>query len=407
MSEEAIVDLAALGEEFARDPHPTYAQLRGRGPVHRVLLPEGFTAWLVVGYEEARAALSDPRLSNDWRNSPGAADTEDDPWANPHMLISDPPRHTRLRKLVVREFTPRRVQALEPRVREVTDELIGAMLERADGRADLVKDFAFPLPAAIICELLGVPFDDRDKFHRWTTQVTKEWNGAEAEAALAELDGYLKELLDDKRARPGDDLLSGLVRRREEDEDALSDSEMVGLAVLLLVAGHETTTGLLSNGMLALLRHPDQLDALRADFSLLDAAVEEMLRHSGPTGTSLHRFTTEPVRIGDTDIPGGGELILIGNTPANRDPGRFPDPDRFDIRREAGGHLAFGHGIHACFGAPLARLEARTAVRSLLERCPDLALDADPARLAWYPSVMMRGLPRLPVRVRAVPDAGS
>ncbi|BET45112.1 MULTISPECIES: cytochrome P450 family protein [Streptomyces] len=407
MSEEPIVDLAALGADFARDPHPTYAELRRQGPVHRVLLPEGFAAWLVVGYEEARAALSDPRLSNDWRNSPGAAGTDDDPWSSPHMLISDPPRHTRLRKLVVREFTPRRVQALGPRVQKVTDELIDSMLARPDGRADLVKDFAFPLPAAIICELLGVPFSDRDKFHHWTTLVTKQWNGAEAEAALAELDDYLKALLADKRVHPGDDLLSGLVRRREEDEDALSDAEMVGLAVLLLVAGHETTTSLLSNGMLALLRHPDQLSGLRADFSLLDGAVEEMLRHSGPTGTSLHRFTTEPVRIGGRTIPGGGELVLIGNTPANRDPSRFPDPDRFDIRREAAGHLAFGHGIHACFGAPLARLEAKTAVRSLLERCPDLALDADPAGLAWYPSVMMRGLPHLPVRVRATSRTGS
>ncbi|MGW2916243.1 cytochrome P450 family protein [Streptomyces angustmyceticus] len=403
MSAERIVDLAALGEEFTRDPHPVYAELRARGPVHRVRLPEGFEAWLVVGYEAARAALADPRLSNDWRRAAGAG-AGDDPAAAPHMLISDPPRHTRLRRLVVKEFTPRRIEALGPRVREITDELIDAVLSRPDGRADLVEDFAFPLPAAVICELLGVPYADRADFHTWSTEVTKRSGGPRAEAAMGELVGYLTRLLADKGRRHGDDLLSALLRT-SEDGDRLSSDELLGMAVLLLIAGHETTAGLLSNGMLALLRHPDQLAALRADFGLLDGAVEEMLRHSGPTGTSLHRFTTAPVDLAGTWIPGGGELVLIGNTPANHDPGRFPDPARFDIRRDPHGHLAFGHGIHYCFGAPLARLEARTAIRALLERCPDLALDAAPGELVWHHSAMMRGLPHVPVRVRPAPGA--
>ncbi|GAA2302831.1 cytochrome P450 [Streptomyces caniferus] len=401
MSEDRIVDLAALGEDFTRDPHPVYAELRARGPVHRVRLPEGFEAWLVVGYEAARAALADPRLSNDWRHAAGAG--AGDPAAAPHMLISDPPRHTRLRRLVVKEFTPRRIEALGPRVREITDELIDAMLSRPDGRADLVEDFAFPLPAAVICELLGVPYADRKAFHGWSTEVTKRSGGPQAEAAMGELVGYLVRLLEDKGRRPGDDLLSALLRTTGEDGDRLSSDELLGMAVLLLIAGHETTAGLLSNGMLALLRHPDQLAALHADFGLLDGAVEEMLRHSGPTGTSLHRFTTAPVDLAGTLIPGGGELVLIGNTPANHDPGRFPDPGRFDIRRAPHGHLAFGHGIHYCFGAPLARLEARTAIRALLERCPGLALDADADRLVWHHSAMMRGLPHVPVRVRPAP----
>ncbi|WP_411083280.1 cytochrome P450 family protein [Streptomyces sp. cmx-18-6] len=405
MSEEDIIDLAALGEDFARDPHPVYAELRARGPVHRVLLPEGFTAWLVVGYEAARAALADPRLSNDMRNAKDA-DLTDLVADTPNMLMSDPPRHTRLRKLVVKEFTPRRIRALEGRVEQITHELIDAMLARPEGTADLVTDFAYPLPATVICELLGVPFDDRGKFHAWSTEITKRLGDGGAQTAMGELVGYLTALLEDKRERPGDDLLSALVQTSGEDEDTLSTEELVGMAVLLLIAGQETTTGLIANGMLALLRHPDQLADLRADFSLLEGAVEEMLRYSGPTGTSLHRFTTAAVDIGGVVIPGGGELVLIGNTPANQDPERFPDASRFDIRRDAGGHLAFGHGIHACFGAPLARVEARAAVRALLERCPDLTLDIDPGALKWHPSVMMRGLTDLPVRVRATVPAG-
>ncbi|WP_369389930.1 cytochrome P450 [Streptomyces sp. CG1] len=400
MSAEDVIDLSALGEDFARDPHPVYAELRARGPVHRVLLPEGFTAWLVVGYEAARTALAHPHLSNDMRNAKDA-DLTDLVADAPNMLMSDPPRHTRLRKLVVREFTPRRIRALEGRVEQITHELIDAMLARPDGLADLVTDFAYPLPASVICELLGVPFDDREKFHAWSTEITKRLGDGGAEAAMGELMGYLTALLEDKRSRPGDDLLSALVRTSGEDQDALSTDELVGMAVLLLVAGQETTTGLIANGVLALLRHPDQLADLRADFSLLDGAVEEMLRHSGPTGTSLHRFTTAPVDLDGVVVPGGGELVLIGNTPANQDPARFPDAARFDIRRDASGHLAFGHGIHACFGAPLARLEAKAAVRALLERCPDLALAVDADALLWHPSVMMRGLTSLPVRVRA------
>ncbi|WP_221350480.1 cytochrome P450 family protein [Streptomyces beigongshangae] len=398
-TEVDTVDLAALGPDFVRDPHPVYARLRAQRPVHRVRLPDGFTAWLVLGHEEARAALGDPRLSNDWRNAgPQMGAVELPP--TPHMLMSDPPRHTRLRRLVAKEFSPRRVRELGPRVHDITHELIDRMLTRADGRADLVEDFAFPLPAAVIGELLGVPAADRDRFRHWSTQVTKGLGGGGAEAAMGELVGYLSELLATLRTDPGHGLLGALVRRQAEDEDALSVEELTGMALLLLIAGHETTTGLIANGMLALLQHRDQLDDLRADMSLLDGAVEEMLRHSGPTGTSLHRFTTEPVEIGGTVIPGGGELVLIGNTPANHDPARFPDPERFDIRRACGGHLAFGHGIHMCFGAPLARLEVATAVRALVERCPGLALDADPAALVWHPSVMMRGLDRLPVRVR-------
>jgi cytochrome P450 len=210
--------------------------------------------------------------------------------------------------------------------------------------------------------------------------------------------GYMAELVEGKRQRPGDDLMSALIHGSDEGGDRLSPEELIGMAWLLLVAGHETTVNLISNGVLALLTHPEQLAALHADLSLIDTAVEEMLRYEGPVETPTYRFTTEPVTIGDTVIPGGGELVLVAMADANHDPARFPSPERFDISRDARGHVAFGHGIHYCLGAPLARLEARIAIRTLLDRCPDLALDIHPAAITWRPGMMIRGPRSLPVR---------
>ncbi|MEV5439297.1 cytochrome P450 [Streptomyces sp. NPDC052682] len=393
-----IVDLAALGESFTRDPHPVYAGLRARGPVHRIRMPEGGAqAWLVVGYEAGQAALTDPRLSKDWsKASPelplGAVSS------GPHMLRADPPDHTRLRKLVAREFTPRRVEELAPRVQKTTDALLDRMLAAPDGRADLVEALSFPLPISVICDLLGVPGLDRASFRAWSNDALGSVDPEARKAAATAMAEYLAELVEDKRQRPGDDLMSALIHGSDEDGDRLSHEELLGMAWLLLVAGHETTVNLISNGTLALLTHPEQLAALRADLSLIDSAVEEMLRYEGPVETPTYRFTTEPVTIGDTVIPGGGELVLVALSDANRDPARFPAPDRFDISRDARGHVAFGHGIHHCLGAPLARLEARIAVRTLLERCPDLSLDIHPAALTWRPGMMIRGPRSLPVR---------
>ncbi|WP_069812967.1 cytochrome P450 family protein [Streptomyces sp. TP-A0874] len=397
MAPESSIDLAALGEDFSRDPYPVYAELRSRGPVHRVRTPEGGEAWLVVGHEAARQALAAPGLSKDWRNASEAMSVSNFV-ASTHMLNSDPPNHTRLRKLVTREFTPRRVASLAPRVRELTDGLLAEMSAAPDGRADLVDSLAFPLPMAVICELLGVPFLDRDSFRRWSNEAVACNDPVRREAAAAASLGYLEWLLEEKRRRPGEDLLSALIRTRDEEGDRLSREELLGTVWLLLVAGHETTVNLIANGVLALLRHPEQLAALRADLSLIDRAVEEMLRYDGPVETPTYRFATEPVEIGGTVIPGGGELVLVALADANRDPGRFPEPDRFDIHRPPGGHIAFGHGIHFCLGAALARLEARTAIRGLLEHCPELALDAHPASLIWHEGMLIRGPRRLPVR---------
>ncbi|MEV7306243.1 cytochrome P450 [Streptomyces microflavus] len=392
----ALVDLAALGEEFTRDPYPVYAALRAKGPVHRVRIPEGTHAWLVVGYEAGRRLLADQRLSKQWAAaSPSLGVTKVS--AGTSMLSSDTPDHTRLRKLVAREFTPRRMEQLTPRVQEMTDELLDRMLAAPDRRADLVEALSYPLPMNVICELLGVPFLDRAAFRAWSNQAVSSVDVSKRASSTRAMAACLTGLLQDKRARPGDDLMSALIHTADEDGDRLSADELMGMAWLLLVAGHETTVNLITNGVHNLLAHPDQLAALRADFDLIDNAVEEILRFEGPVETPTYRFTTEPLDIDGTVVPGGGELVLVAMSDANRDPARYSDASRFDITRDARGHIAFGHGIHYCLGAPLARIEARVAIRSLLERCPELRLTADPATLAWRTGLLMRGPLSLPV----------
>ncbi|MGW7002160.1 cytochrome P450 family protein [Streptomyces sp. NPDC054933] len=399
--EQPTVDLRAYGGAFNADPYPVYAELRERGPVHRVITPEGGKAWLIVGHDEVRAALSAPTLAKDWAKSADSWTPEgDEGELVRHMLNSDAPRHTRLRKLVVKEFTPRRIEALRPRVQQLTDELLDAMAASPPGGgADLVEALAFPLPIGVICELLGVPFLDRESFREWSnTLITPHGDAEREQAAVTAMATYLAQMLERKRHEPGDDLMSALIRTTDEDGDRLSPQELTSMAFLLLVAGHETTVNLITNGTLALLTHPEQLEALRSDVTLIDNAVEEMLRWDGPVEGATARFTTAPYEVGGIEIPAGGELVILGLASADRDPGRFPDPDRFDIRRPAGGHVAFGHGIHYCLGAPLARMEGQIVIRSLLKRFPNLALDTAPGTLDWRPGLLIRGVRRLPVR---------
>ncbi|MFC8194727.1 cytochrome P450 [Streptomyces sp. NPDC057298] len=395
-----VVDLRELGGDFTRDPYPVYAELRAAGPVHRVLDPDGEEVWLVVGHDACRAAFTDPRLSRDWRKSGNMAqivNTEQDQPALAHMLMSDPPDHTRLRRLVAKEFTPRRIEALAPRVQQIADESLDAMLAAEDRRADLVASFAFPLPMTVICELLGVPALDRAAFRGWSNEMVAR-TSPEAEArAYQEMPAYLAELIAAKRARPAEDLLSAMIHTVDDGGDRLSPSELIGMSVLLLIAGHETTVNLIGNGVRALFAHPDQLAALRADAGLLDGAIEEMLRYDGPVEACTDRLALADVEMGGATIP-AGSTVLIAMADADRDPERFRNPDRFDIRRDARGHIAFGHGLHYCLGAPLARLEGRIAIRTLLERCPGLAPDADEAELTWMPGLLIRGVRELPVR---------
>ncbi|MFJ2648004.1 cytochrome P450 [Streptomyces sp. NPDC087420] len=389
--------MASLGGDFTRDPYPVYAWLRAQGPVHHVRLPEGTVVWLVLGYDEVRAALADTRLSKEWRHASPAQRVQT-VTSGVSMLRANAPRHTRLRALVTRAFTARRVSSLAPRIQQVTTDLLEAMRAAPEGRADLVEALSFPLPMTVICELLGVPFLERDAFRAWSDLLVVGAATPRTRDALADMTRYLAGLVETKRARPGDDLLSDLIALGEEDGDRLSEQELLGMAQVLLIAGYETTANLISNGVLALLTYPGQLAALRADPSLIDAAVEEMLRYEGPLEVATFRFTVDPVEIAGTRIPGGGEIVLPVISDAGRDPARFDRPGDFDITRDARGHVAFGHGSHFCLGASLARQEVRTAVRALLETFPTLELDAHPAALAWRPGTMPRGPRSLPVR---------
>ncbi|WP_086825614.1 cytochrome P450 [Streptomyces sp. NRRL B-24572] len=390
----SVIELGEYGADFTANPYPYYAKLREAGPVHEVRMPDGYQFWLVVGHEEGRAALTDPRLAK----SPsviGVRPPEED-IIGVHLLAADAPDHTRLRRLVTAEFTGRRVESLRPRIERLTHELADAM--EPAGRADLVDAYAFPLPITVICELLGVPAEDRETFRGWSNELVNPTGERGILDALEGFGGYLDELIEDKRAAgPADDLLSGLIAARAEDGDRLSGPELRAMAYLLLIAGHETTVNLISNTVRNLLTHPEQLAVLRADPSLLDGAIEESLRYDGPVETGTFRFTAEPVTIGDTVIP-AGQTVLVAIGALDRDPARFPEPDRFDIRRDTRGHLAFGHGIHHCLGAPLARLEGRIALRTLLDRFPRLELDPEAEPWEWLQGLLMRGVRHLPVR---------
>jgi cytochrome P450 len=382
-----------------RERHVAYAALAATGPVHRITLPSGEPAWLITGYDAVRQALHDPRLLK----SPHVPTRYGGGQMPPgvltatlvHMLNSNPPDHTRLRRLVTAAFTRRRVEQLAPRIQQITDELLDAMAGAA--QVDLIDSFAYPLPITVICELLGVPEQRRAEFHDWSSIImTGTLAGVDAlVSATTAMAGFLGELVAAKRAAPADDLLSALVGVRD-GADQLSEDELTSMAFLLLVAGHETTVNLIGNGVFALLTHPEQLKLLRAEPDRLGAAIEELLRFDGPLQVATLRVTAEPVDIGGVTIP-AGEIVVPGLLVANRDPASLPQPDTLDITRTDNPHLGFGHGIHHCLGAPLARLEGRIALGSLLARFPALRLAISPEELTWRPSVLMHGLDRLPV----------
>ena len=405
-STEATDETPVFNADFAQDLHAHYAQLRAAGPAHQIVAPGGVRLWVITRYEEARAALSDPRLSKNVASAREMIDAKLPPDSNRraftanlsahHLLNMDPPDHTRLRKLVVKAFTPRRIEALAPRVAEIATSLLDAMTGQSE--VDLLDAFAFPLPIQVISELLGVDESRRNDFRAWTTTLLDSDDRESSIRAAGRMAEYLGELIAAKRAEPGDDLLTDLIYA-SEDEDLLSEHELVSTVFLLLAAGHETTVNLIGNGVLALLRNPGQWAALRADPSLVNNAVEEILRFEGPVTHGTFRYTTEPVRYGDVEIP-EGEFVWVGLSSANHDPNRFADPERFDITRDAHGHLAFGHGIHFCLGAQLARMEAQIALRLLVERFPTLAPAFAPDDLHWRFSSLIHGLVKLPVHPR-------
>ncbi|PJE95676.1 cytochrome P450 [Streptomyces carminius] len=399
---------ALFTHEFATDPYPAYAWLREHAPVHRTVLPSGVEAWLVTRYADARETLADPRLSknpahhSETAHGRGKIGIPGERSANlmTHLLNIDPPDHTRLRRLVSKAFTPRRVAAFEPRVRELADRLVDGFAGR--GSADLIHEFAFPLPIYAICDLLGVPAGDQDDFRDWAGMMIRHDRGPRGGVgrAVKRMRAYLAELIHRKRAEPGDDLISGLIRASDHGEH-LTENEAAAMAFILLFAGFETTVNLIGNGTYALLRHPEQRrllqDALAAgDTGRLESAVEELLRYDGPVELATWRFATEPLELGGQRVE-AGDPVLVVLAAADRDPERFARPDTLDLTRSDSQHLGYGHGIHYCLGAPLARLEGRVALSALLGRLPDLRLAAEPPELRWRGGLIMRGLRALPV----------
>jgi cytochrome P450 len=398
-----LVDLAVLA-----DPHPTLAALRESGPVHRVDMRMGLPVWMVTRYDDVLAALSDPRLSNDPHHASALTAVLRGDFLSRSMIGADPPEHTRLRRLVSKAFTARRVEGLRPRVQEITDELLDRITPRSS--AELVGEFALPLPVTVIGELLGVPEADRDRFRSWTDEMLDRpfdfgSDMAVVTAARERMHGYLAELVAAKRAHPADDLLTDLIEASDEGE-RLDAQELLAMTFLLLIAGYVTTVSLIGNGTLALLRHPDQLDRLRADPSVVPQAIEELLRFDGPVSPGLTRYALEDLEIGGVRIP-RGDMVLLAIASADRDPDRFPAPDRLDVDATDPGHLAFGHGIHYCLGAPLARLEGQVAFGALLARLPDLALAAPEDTLRWTRGGVLRGLRELPVTFTPTPVRGG
>ncbi len=394
-----------LSEEFLREPGPLYEQLRAQGPVHHVRLPAGLRGWLITDYTVAKQVLADPTIRKDVHQIRRIIDTTH-PGVHAmgsdmaeHMLNADPPDHTRLRRLVAKAFTPRSVAALVPRIEQIADELIAAIPTHT-GPVDLLSAFAFPLPITVICELLGIPATDRDQFRAWTNTIL--FAGTDSRetvlTAAADMNTYLRDLITDRRAHPGDDMLSGLATATDTDGN-LTDTEVVSMTFLLLVAGHETTVNLIGNTMLTLLQDPERFARLRAHPDQVPAALEEHLRHLGPVHIATLRFTTEPVTLGDTTLA-ADEFVFVSLAAANSDPNRFARPELVDYDRDNPGHLAFGHGIHVCLGAPLARAEGAIALTRLLAHYPHMRLTTDPAALAWRTSTLIRGLDALPVQLR-------
>lgn len=365
-------------------------------------------AWVALHYDDVVTILKDPRFIKDLRKFTPPHDKQNPIEENtavnklfewlmnmPNILTVDPPDHTRLRRLVSKSFTPRMIEDLRPRIQQIADELLAAVQEQ--GKMEIIADFAYPLPTIVISEMLGIPATDRNQFREWTQELMNASvdpsQGTAVTATLEKFIHYIEVLLNEKRLNPDADLISGLIQAKEQ-EDKLSKNELLSTIWLLIIAGHETTVNLISNGILALLQHPEQMNLLRKDPSLIPSAVNELLRYAGPVMFSS-RFAAEDMTIHGKRIH-KGELVLISLTAANIDPQKFSYPEELNISREENNHLAFGAGIHHCLGAPLARLEGQIALGTLLQRLPNLRLAIEPNQLNYNHS-KIRSLANLPV----------
>ncbi len=407
-----------LSSQLHADPYPIYEDLRTTDPVHRTSMMQG---WVLSRHADVDAVLRDHRrFSSDFTQSAGydrerragaydraleAAGLEEvqrdrmrRAFDEPNLLGLDPPDHTRLRSLVNTAFTPRQVEIMRPRIEAVVDELLD---EAGDGRIDMMEAIADPLPTVVIAEMLGVPAQDRVRFKQWSNAVarqleptTQPHERVAATRANSELTEYFDDIIEQRRAEPRDDLISALIAA-EEEGDKLTREQMVGTLVLLLVAGNETTTNLIGNGLLALLRHPDQLERLRDDPDLMKNAVEEMLRYDSPVQMDVRRAVENTV-IGGREIEAGQQVTMLLGA-ANRDPEVFAEPDRLDLGRDVRDHVAFARGNHYCLGAPLARAEGQIAFSRLLDRYSEMRLVGDPE---FKDHIVLRGMKHLWVDVK-------
>jgi cytochrome P450 len=408
MTENALPASELYTDEFAADPYPALARLRADSPVCPVSSPR-FDSYLITRFDDAKAALNDPRLSKDLYG-PGqhflrifGPNSEE---INKNMLNSDPPEHSRLRRITSRAFAPRRIEALRPRVAQIVSDLLDKVVPQ--GQADLMHDFAIPLPMMVISELLGIPESDHDRVLEWT-QVIRESGSSgrpmvEERAAVQEaqlqLHHYLAELVQAKRGHPADDMITSLIEACDQ-EGQLSERELVSTAFLLLFAGHQTTADFIGNAMVALLTNRDQLDLLLDTPELLPAAIEELLRFDGPLPVASPRIATEDIEFQGVRIP-EGSIVGVAINAANHDPEQFDDPDRLDLTCERGPHMGFGHGVHYCLGVSLARMEAQIGIGALLRRLPGLQLGLPVQELRRLPAASpFRGLLELPVRFKA------
>ena len=388
-------------DSYYQDPLGFFARLRESRPVAPVPMPAYGRAWIVTRYADVRAVLTDPRLARDVHRWPGGGRSRPSEATGvyAHMLHADPPDHTRMRRLVQKAFTPRRA-ALRPRAEEIAAGLLEEIAAHGDV-IDLLDAYARPLPIRVLCELLGIPAADR----AWIAATVAAYDQhAEHDRVELELAAYFTQLIAARRAEPGDDLVSALTLVSDNADgagggtDGLTGEELLSTVFLLVMAGFDTTVNLIASGTLALATHPAEMARLREDPSLLPAAVEELLRFTSPVNHANDRFTTEDVPVGDVVIP-AGQWVFPAISSANRDPAQFPDPDRLDLGRDTSGHVAFGHGVHHCLGAPLARMEAEVALGALLARFPEVSLAVPPEELRWRPTSLINGLESLPVRL--------
>jgi cytochrome P450 len=394
------VELNLTSSAFKANPYPAFAHLRANDPVHLLSSSDGLNNWLITRYEDAVAILRDERFVKNRRSMSSSQTQVSAPPSiadlmGLSMLKFDPPDHTRLRSLVSLSFTPRLIEQWRERIQSITDELIDAVENQ--GGMDVIKQFAFPLPMLVISEIMGVPVGDGERLHLWIKRIVDALPAAH-ELAAEELQAcynYLLELIESKRQAPADDLVSKLILA-EAEGDRLSVREVMAMIFLLIMAGHETTSNLIGNSMLALLTHPEQMALLRQDPTLIKTAVEEFLRFYSPLTLATLRWAREDVEFGGKLIQ-RGDMVDVSLASANRDETVFANPDNLDITRQESLNLAFSKGIHYCLGAPLARLEGQIAIGTLLRRLPNLRLQVDPSDLVWRPGSMVLGVNTLPV----------